>query len=271
MGRSLITLASVCFLSFVAWGQDTQPDSDGPVFQDCADCPTMVTLPTGRFIMGANDQRETYGPAHDQVMPKRIAIARTETTFAQYDVCVDEGECAGGTSDHGWGRGKQPVINVSWQDAVDYAEWLSRRTGFTYRLPTEIEWEYAARSGTVTRYPWGEMAGVGNANCRRCGTEWSGLGTAPVAQFPSNAFGLHDMNGNVSEWVADCWADRHDVGGKNANGPDVCPARVTRGGDWYYVPILSTSAARKPNAPNLWSYTIGFRVVRDFAAETTAP
>lgn len=266
MGRSLIFLFLTHCLAIVAVPlKGFAADSVVSEFRDCPDCPTMVSLPAGRFIMGASDQRDTYGPAHDRAMGRAFAIAKTETTFSQYAACVADGACSGGESDHGWGRGEQPVINVSWQDTVEYAEWLTRRTGFQYRLPTEVEWEYAARAGTVTRYPWGETVGEGHANCRRCGTKWSGRQAAPVAQFRPNGFGLYDMNGNVSEWVADCWTDQHSLEGAKENGPEVCPARVTRGGDWYYVPILSTSAARKPNAPNLWSYTIGFRLVRDLA------
>ncbi len=235
-------------------------------FQDCPNCPVMTVVPPGRFIMGADDQRESYGPAHDRSIAQPFAVAQTETTFAQYQTCVDAGICKTIENDHGWGRGHQPVINVSWHDANDYADWLSRITGKPYRLPTEVEWEYAARAGTVARYPWGEAVGEGNANCRNCGTDWSGRKAAPVAQFAPNGFGLYDMNGNVSEWVADCWVERHSPleGAPPADSsPRECTARVTRGGDWYYVPILSTSAARKPNAPILWSYTIGFRVVVD--------
>lgn len=239
----------------------------GDVFQDCADCPEMVVLPPGRFVLGADDQRDTYGPARDVAVPNPYAMAVTEITFDQYEVCVQEQGCAGEKSDHGWGRGSQPMINVSWFDAMDYAAWLSEKTGHTYRVPNEVEWEYAARGGTVTRYPWGDAVGERNANCRGCETEWSGTRAAPVAQFEANPYGLYDMHGNVSEWVASCWQDRHPVH-PDSEQPVVaaaCDARVTRGGDWYYVPILSTSAARKSNAPNLWSYTIGFRVMRELA------
>jgi len=260
VGRLLVIVTLVCSISSLASCQEATVLEPGMMFSDCADCPAMMVLPAGRFIMGADDQRETYGPARDQGIALPFAIAATETTFDQYEACVADGGCAGDKSDHGWGRGAQPVINVSWQDAVDFAAWLSRRTGYTYRLPTEIEWEYAARAGSVTRYPWGETVGEGNANCRLCGTAWSGSGAAPVAQFSPNAFGLYDMNGNVSEWVEDCWTERHQVKGDEA---EICRTRITRGGDWYYIPIMSTSAARKANAPNLWSYTIGFRVVRD--------
>jgi formylglycine-generating enzyme required for sulfatase activity len=264
MGKHLIIAGCVlACLPFVTRADDQVFPSLQP-FKDCTECPTMMPLPAGRFIMGADDQRDTYGPAYDRAMPRRFAIAATEITFDQYEACVAASACRGDQSDHDWGRGAQPVINVSWHDAVDFAAWLSRKTGASYRLPTEAEWEYAARGGTVTRYPWGDAVGEGHANCRRCGTVWSGRAPAPVAQFSPNVFGLYDMNGNLSEWVVDCWRENHtsdetDVGTEEG----ICKARVTRGGDWYYFPILSTSAARKSNAPNLWSYTIGFRVVRD--------
>ena len=266
MGRHLIFTAVVLTSMAVSACAGEQVVSILKPFQDCADCPAMIPLPAGCFVMGADDQRDSYGPAHDRVMPAPFAIAVTETTFSQYGRCVAADACRGDKSDHGWGRGFQPMINVSWQDAFNYAHWLSTLTGKPYRLPTEAEWEYGARSGTVTRYPWGNVVGEGNANCRRCGTEWSGTRAAPVAQFAPNLYGLYDMNGNVSEWVADCWRDHHSItnGFTDTDADDTtCSARVTKGGDWYYVPILSTSAARQSNAPNLWSYTIGFRVVRE--------
>jgi formylglycine-generating enzyme required for sulfatase activity len=265
MGHHLIIAAVVMASMSMSESAGQTPSSIPEPFQDCPDCPVMVPLPAGRFVMGADDQRDTYGPGHDRAMPIPFAIASTETTFDQYEACVIAGACRGDKSDHGWGRRRQPIINVPWQDAVDYADWLSQKTGMLYRLPTEAEWEYAARAGTVTRYSWGDAVGEGRANCRRCSTKWSGKGTAPVAQFLPNAFGLFDMNGNVSEWVADCWRVRHTIGGEfpdtDADG-SACSARVTRSGDWYYVPIFSTSAARKSNGPGLWRYTIGFRVVR---------
>lgn len=259
-GRLIIALALWCPIA-VACATEVSDDRPNPVLQDCADCPEMARIPGGRFIMGADDQRDTYGPAHDVAIARPFALAVTEITFTQYEACVSAGGCSGDKSDHGWGRGSRPAINVSWFDAVDYAAWLSQETGQSYRLPTEVEWEYAARGGTVTRYPWGDDVGERQANCRACGTEWSGIGSAPVAQFSANAYGLYDMHGNVSEWVADCWQDRHLT--ETAVSEENCAARVTRGGDWYYVPVLSTSAARKSNAPNLWSYTIGFRVLRE--------
>lgn len=266
MGRCLTLLVIVLLMPTPGGASEEsgEPVSE-PVFQtiqDCTVCPEMVTLPPGRFVFGADDQRSTYGPALDAALPYRFAMAKTEITFDQYEACVAAGGCTGDKSDHGWGRGAQPVINVTWQDAVDYASWLSSKTGESYRLPTEKEWEYAARGGSVTRFPWGDDVGQGHANCRKCGTQWSGFRAGPVAQFAPNDFGLFDMIGNVSEWVADCWSETH-----TAEDVDeaTCKARVTRGGDWYYFPALATSAARKSNGQTLWSYTIGFRVVRDVA------
>ena len=267
MARSLGAIVVLVFCGISLSASAAEFSSTSEPFKDCSICPTMMALPAGRFIMGADDERNTYGPAHDRVVARPFAIAVTETTFDQYEACVAAGVCRGDKSDHGWGRGVQPVINVSWQDTRDYAAWLLALTGVIYRLPTEAEWEYAARAGSVSRFPWGETVGEGNANCRNCGTPWSGKGAAPVAQFPPNEFGLYDMMGNVSEWVADCWRERHDpdaeTGPVGTPADNTCPAHVTRGGDWYYVPMLSTSVARKSNAAKLWSYTIGFRVVRE--------
>ena len=111
-------------------------------------------------------------------------------------------------SDNGWGRGRRPVINVSWDDAQAYIKWLSGITGKQYRLLSEAEYEYAARAGTETKYPWGEeikLNGEAMANCNGCGSQWGGKQTAPVGSFPANVFGLYDMVGNVSEWTEDCW------------------------------------------------------------------
>lgn len=224
------------------------------VFSDCVDCPEMVSLPAGRFVMGSSDLRPEFGPPVDVTIGKPFAIASTETTFDQYEVCVAAGACRAVRSDHGWGRGRRPVINVTWDDATAYAGWLSARTGETYRLPNETEWEYAARAGTVTAYAWGAEVGRGKANCRGCDAPpWAGLQSAPVGQFAANGFGLFDVSGNVSEWVADCWADRH-VADRRDQQPvqlsgDACPRRVTRGGDWYYIPVLATTAARMGISP----------------------
>ncbi|MDX2224205.1 MAG: SUMF1/EgtB/PvdO family nonheme iron enzyme, partial [Rhodospirillaceae bacterium] len=196
----------------------------------------------------------------------------------QYRACVRAGGCAAEPDDHGWGRGNRPVIKVAWADALRYAEWLSRASGHRYRLPSEAEWEYAARAGGLARYPWGDDSGMARANCRGCGAKpWSGDRSAPAASFAANGFGFFDLHGNVSEWVADCWASTHrdPAGGRvRDQAPRVagagvdCAKRVTKGGDWYYIPALATSAARMGNDAGMTSYTIGFRVARDVTSES---
>ena len=199
--------------------------------RDCPQCPRMVVLPAGAA--------------------GTFAIARTETTFDDWQACVEAGACRGGQDDHGWGRGRRPVINVTWADATAYARWLSDLTGAAYALPSEAEWDYAARAGTGTAYWWGDAVGRGHANCRECDTRWGGRSTAPVASFPPNPFGLYDMNGNVWEWTEACWS---------AAPP--CRERVIRGGSWYYFPEMSRADSRAKLDAAQWSYNVGFRVVR---------
>lgn len=232
-------------------------------FRDCPVCPEMVALPGGSFSAGdprVRDGGPPPGKVRRSVGP--FAIATTEVTFRQWGYCVGEGMCRGGQDDHGWGRGDRPVINVTAADAQDYVDWLSGRTGAVYRLPTEAEWEYAARAGTTTLYPWGDVMEEGRANCRGCdGPVVEHAGTTPVGAYPANGFGLHDMNGNLWELTSDCWSPGHM--------PDMpvsseeCGAHTMRGGAWYYIPELASSAARARNAADVWSYVVGFRVVRE--------
>jgi formylglycine-generating enzyme required for sulfatase activity len=170
-------------------------------------------------------------------------------------------------SDFGWGRGSRPVIDVSWKDAVAYAEWLSQRTGKRYRLPTEAEWEYAARGGTETAYWWGKEEGQGNANCSNCGSRWDKRQTAPVGSFKPNPFGLYDTAGNVSEWVQDCWHENYN--GALADGSawvEECSGDdllVIRGGSWDLDPEYSRSSSRGMGSPGSRSNGAGFRLVQD--------
>ena len=183
----------------------------GQSFRECAqDCPEMVVVPSGEFMMGSpsNEQGhvDSESPQHRVSIGRPFAVSKFDVTFADWDACVSLGGCPkeGRSDDAGWGRGKQPVIYVSWDDAKAYAVWLSTMTGKTYRLLTEAEWEYAARAGTTTAYYWGDDIGKGNANCVFCGSQWDNKQTAPVGSFAPNQFGLYDMLGNVWEWVEDC-------------------------------------------------------------------
>ncbi len=179
-----------------------------------------------------------------------LEFSRSEVTFDQWQRCVAAGACRGGQDDHGWGRGARPVINVTWNDARDYAAWLSGVTGRACRLPTEAEWQQAAAAGTATAFWWGDAPGQGMANCRDCNPQ-PVYGTTPAGSFPPNPWGLLDMNGNVWEWTEDCWQP----------GAAICPQRVIKGGSWYYYSANATARARARGHADQGSYNIGFRVV----------
>ena len=153
-----------------------------------------------------------------------FAVSKLEVTADEWDACVVLGGCTWPAPETGFGRGTRPVMNVSWDDAQQYVAWLSTRTGKTYRLLSEAEWEYAARAGTSTAYFWGNEIGNGNANCNGCGSQWDHRRTAPVGSFAPNAFGLHDMHGNVWEWVQDCMHEDYNGAGPAAPCAPCSPA-----------------------------------------------
>jgi len=206
------------------------------------------------------------GP-HHVTIAKPFAVSKFELTFAEWDTCVTYGECAQ-LSDAGWGRGRQPVIYVSWDDAQHYVSWLSKLTGKPYRLLTEAEYEYTARAGSQTAYPWGADLGNNNANCNSCGSEWDNKQTAPVGSFGPNKFGLYDVVGNVWEWVEDCYnADYADApldGTAWTSGN--CNLRVVRGGSWSAGPRNLRSAARYEVSTDLRDRRFGFRIGRILGA-----
>ena len=246
------------------------------VFRECAkDCPEMVVVPAGEFMMGPPDnEKRRYrdeGPQHKVTIARPFAVSKFEVTFADWDACVSVGGCPqeGRADDAGWGRGAQPVIYVSWDDAQAYAAWFSKMTGKTYRLLTEAEWEYAARAGTATAYSWGDEIGKNNANCNGCGSRWDNRQPAPVGSFTANAFGLHDMLGNVWEWVQDCYQGNYN--GAPADGSawskgDCSRRRVVRGGGWDIYPGNLRSARRLSYATVRRVYNLGFRVGRTLSA-----
>jgi len=175
------------------------------------------------------------------------------------------GECDPEIPDSGYGRGQQPVINVTWYHAQQYVAWLSKMTGKTYRLLTEAEYEYAARGGTQTAFPWGNEVGSNNANCVGCGSAWDRKQPAPVGSFPPNRFGLVDMVGNVFQWVADCVHPSYQ--GAPTNGSawvdgGKCTQRIVRGDCWFYNPIYLRSASRLSYAADTREDGLGFRVAR---------
>ena len=245
----------------------------GTVFRDAlkigGEGPQMVVLPTGSFRMGSPDTEEgrydNEGPVRKVNISHRIAMGRYEVTFAEYDRFA-EATSRTKPDDEGWGRGTRPVINVSQTDAKAYAAWLSEQTGKRYRLPSESEWEYAARAGTSTRYSWGDEINCGQARYGQ-GIECSDSldGTVPVGSFEPNAFDLYDMHGNVWEWVEDCYHESYEGaptdGRAWTTGCDEARA-VVRGGSWLYYPRFLRSAYRNRNTPSD-RIIVGFRLVQD--------
>jgi formylglycine-generating enzyme required for sulfatase activity len=244
----------------------------GEIFRDCDDCLELVVVPPGDFVMGSNDTPYEK-PEHTISIRRPFAIGRREVTFAEWDQCADAGACKHRPDDHGWGRGDRPVVNVSWDDSKLYLAWLSQKTGQRYRLPSEAEWEYAARATTSLSAPahiyyWGNELGHNNANCPGCGSEWDKKQPAPVGSFAPNAFGLHDMLGNVWEWVEDCYFQSYAGGAPADAAPRTdreCATHVVRGGSWVGVEgpaSLPRSAKRDWRPSDGRTYGLGLRVAR---------
>lgn len=234
----------------------------GSNFKECANgCPTMVVIPAGKFMMGPPDnQREV-------TIARPFAATRYDITADEWRQCLSAGACPVPSDSGRVDGGNRPATYVSWDDANMYTEWLSRLTGRDYRLLSEAEFEYAARAGTGTTFFWGEELGIGNANCRGCGSAWDGEQTAPVGSFKPNAFGLYDMHGNVWKWVQDCYVEGYkDVPSNGAAAPSWrgC-SRVIRGGSWEQRPDFLRAASRESDRPLRRSSIIGFRVARTLA------
>ena len=242
----------------------------GDIIQDCPECPQMVYIPTGSFYMG-DIQGGGYPyekPVH-RVSVKAFLMSATEVTFNQWDACVTAGGCddsgpRSARGNNGWGRGARPVIEVSWEDAQQYVKWISAKTGEQYRLPSEAEWEYAARAGSETKYSWGNSIGNNKANCGGCGSRWDDSKTAPVGSFAANAFGLYDMHGNVWEWTQDCWNGSYK--GAPSDGTawlsGECSRLVLRGGSWNFDPYNLRSAYRTGFTTGSRYNNVGFRLAR---------
>ena len=226
----------------------------GREFRDCGTCPEMVVVPSGSYTMGSPASEAgrdgDEGPRRRVTIGYTLAVGVYEVTFAEWDACVGAGGCGGyRPEDEGWGRGSRPVINVSWEDAREYVRWLSRETGEGYRMLSESEWEYVARAGTTTARYWGESE---SGQCRY-GNGYDQTGeaerdldrdfvdcsdgyaeTAPVGVYEANAFGLHDVLGNVWEWKRDCWNESYSGAPSDGSAwmSGDCSRRVLRGGSW---------------------------------------
>ncbi len=229
-------------------GRQTAALVTGPgdgVFQDCQLCPEMVALPPGSFAMGSEQGDSTTQPVRQVEIGYGFAIGRFEVTMAQWAACVADGACSNALEPVER-PAETPVRNVTWNDALEFVSWLRKVTNRPYRLPSEAEWEYAARAGTTTAFWWGETAGAGEADCKSCGGDWNRKQPSPVGRFQPNPFGLHDMNGGVAEWTADCWFDSYK--GAAADGKprekQNCQQRVLRGGSWKQEASYLSSHAR---------------------------
>lgn len=281
----------------------------GAILRDCADCPQMVVVPAGRFTMGfdGGEEGRPEGPRREITIARSFALGRFEITHAEYASFVAAtgydsapgcyGPLKAGDSgawtwydtatwrDPSGGSGRrpasdEPVVCVSWRDAQAYVAWLSQRTGQRYRLATEAEWEYAARAGSTTEFPWGEVADDGclwanvydssardasrrsaPANCRD-----RHAGVAPVGAYPANAFGLHDMIGNVWEWTQDCYLAPYPAAPVDGSAVEVtgpCELRAVRGGSWRSHMYRQRSSWRGRDPEDRKSDIFGFRVARD--------
>lgn len=258
---------------------ETLRPSVGRTFQDCDVCPSMTVLPGGSDTLGALDTddsaRANEKPARPVSFAAPFAMGVTEVTFAEYDACVAAGGCSSRPDDAGWGRGSRPVINVAFADAQAYAAWLSQETGFRYALPSEAQWEYAARAGANDLYPGGStqaLCAFANGASAETSVNWSnndctdpGVGrTLPAGSLSANKFNLRDMVGNVAEWTLDCntlnLRDAPVDGRPDARGS--CGQRAVRGGSWFSGPDDLRYSSRMMLRRGDRNDFTGFRVIR---------
>jgi formylglycine-generating enzyme required for sulfatase activity len=244
-------------------------------FNECDKCPEMTVVPAGSFMMGAPDGEQghvaTELPQHRVTIAKPFAVGRFAVTFDEWDACVADGGCNGySPGDQGWGRGQQPAINVSWDDANAYVAWLSKKTGKSYRLLSEAECEYVTRAGTTTPFWWGGSISTSQANYNGSNSYGGGTNgeyrqkTVPVNSFAPNPWGLYQVHGNVWDWVEDCHDDGYQ--GAPSNGAawtsGDCGRHAIRGGSWHSSPQLLRSASRGWLPTDVRSSGVGFRVGR---------
>ena len=291
-GEDQPTLQGYVRLSDAVWIAECAPKSGeqlevGEVFRDCDVAPRMIVIPAGKFMMGSPESEahrlSSEGPQREVTIPEALAVGVFEVTFAQWETCVRMGGCDGlRPDDEGFGRGRHPVLNISWHAARDYTQWLSDLTGQRYRLLTEAEWEYVARAGSTTPNYWKpegdicQFASVYDQTSSRfmdfdfqfgeiVSCEDGFAGTAPAGSFLPNAFGLYDMIGNTMEWTQDCF--NPDYSGAPTDGSawesGLCFLRVARGGGWFWGVAENRSAHRSARLSRSAVSVSGFRVARD--------
>jgi formylglycine-generating enzyme required for sulfatase activity len=268
------------------------------VFKECEKCPEMIVVPAGSFTMGSPSNEPEREKDEDQVrvtITKPFAVGRFAVTFDEWDQCVADGGCVSkrgrddglrgqeceiggvcatilGRDDNGWGRGRRPVINVSWDNVQIYVAWLSRKTGKTYRLLSDAEREYVTRAGTTTPFWWGKTITPQQANYVGTYSPYKGGGskgeyrrqTVPVDSFEPNPWGLYNVHGNVYELTQDCWntSNSGNPGDGSARTLGDCASRVLRGGAWIDHPGRLRAAYRTAYGDYQLSFTVGFRVAR---------
>lgn len=266
----------------------------GDTFSDCRDCPEMIVLPAGEFVMGSppeEAERRDNEPQRRITFARPFAMSRTPITWNQWEACVRDARCEAEAIDEAlrhnpdgtpienyrdYGRGERPAVGMNWYDALRFVGWLNWKAGADlYSLPSEAQWEYGARAGTATAFPWGETLDYdyGNFGQRETGLGGQAEGrdtwvdeTSPVASFPANAFGLYDMHGNIFEWTQDCYeADfAHAPTDGSASTEGDCSVRVFRSGTFLSNPYMQRSARRGAPYPAVTrgrNY-LGFRVVK---------
>ena len=277
-GRSLNSVAVIALLlTSPVLAQEPPASQSGMVFSDELRIggrgPEMVVLPAGSFRMGCVSGMDCFDdqkPVRQVTISEPIAVSRFEITFEDYERFADSNNL----DDESWGRGRRPAVNVSWDDAKQYVAWLSSQTGEAYRLLTEAEWEYAARAGSTTKYHfgnnqsdlceyanlWDKDAGNGDAPC----SDGAGLQTAEAGSYAPNAFGLHDMHGNVYEWVEDCWNASYSGAPSDGSAwlDGDCSRRVLRSSSWMDYPRDARTAIRVRFVQGLRNGVTGFRVAR---------
>lgn len=292
-GKALLLLLAMTLLPLAALADKSIPHE----FRDCAECPTMVVIPAGQFLMGSpaseKGRFDSEGPQHEVKVPA-FALGKYDVTNEEFLAFLKQTGYQPAPCDpilgmvwRSPGEGLAyppsdidppglPAVCVNWYDAEAYIAWLNaklRALGQShgagpYRLPSEAEWEYAVRAGTRTARWWGEAIGKANANCDGCGSRWDAVLIAPAGSFGPNPFGLYDMLGNVWEWTSDCWNESY-VGAPGDGGPWTkgdCSRRVLRGGSWSNLPEFVRAAARAKadSAGRDFDYAgyAGFRVAR---------
>ncbi len=262
MLRFLFVMVMMLASLTVSKGLAEEQFKPGSTFRDCPTCPEMVVVPKGNFMMGSTRGRYDEKPVHRVTIIKPFAVSRYEVTWDEWEFCVADAVCDNGPvaksgGDNGWGRGRRPVIEVSWHDAKTFVAWLNSKVpGKPYRLLSEAKWEYAARAGTTTEYHWGDEFDQSKAN--------NGNKTVPVGQYAPNGFGLYDMHGNVLEWVEDCYMESYEgspTDGRPVSDTPGCQ-RVLRSGAWSYGPRVIRAGNRYPTAPVDRMNIVGIRIAK---------